>query len=321
MQRVVITGSSGYYGRKLIAHARRELPDAKFLGIDVVPPRDSTPDEFTQSDIRDARVREAIEHFQPDTVIHLAFVLNPTHNDREMHDINVGGAQNVFQAVRAIRPRRFLMSSSATAYGAWPDNPIPIDETWPLRACVQFRYANDKTALEAKIKSLSEELPDVAVSWTRPTVIGGAGINNYLSRVTLSAPIVFLPDGDDVPMQFVHEDDCAAATWHILRNDGRGPFNIAPADWISLKKIAELTKRKHMRMPYWCVKLMSKIWWELRLPIFDFPPSMLDFTRYPWIISPTRLTNELGFQFRYSSEQTLMEMWNTHQERRGAKTS
>lgn len=319
MQRVAITGSSGYYARKLIEHARRETPDVNFLGIDVVPPRQTAPDEFVQLDIRDPKVGEALQRFRPDTIVHLAFVVNPTHNDRQMHDINVGGARNVFQAVRAIRPRRFLMSSSATAYGGWPDNPVPIEESWRLKTRGGFQYAADKAALEAEIRSLADELTDVSVSWTRPVIIGGVGVDNYLSRFVLNLPFLVLPDGEDVPLQFVHEDDCAAATWHILRHDARGPFNVGPSDWVPLSKLASLTNRKSIRLPFWSLKLATTIWWGLRLPIFDFPPSLHEFVRYPWVVSPTRLTNELGFQFRYSAEQTLLEMWDTHLKRREAK--
>lgn len=319
LQRLAITGSSGYYGRKLIEHVRRESPSVQILGIDVVPPREAAPDEFFRADVQHPVVRSALAEFQPDTVVHLAFVVNPTHDDREMHEINVGGTHNVFEAVRALRPARFLVSSSATAYGAWPDNPIPIPEDWRLKAREKFQYAADKTAIEAALKDLAEELPDVAVSWTRPVIIAGKGVNNYLSRFVLNIPIIFLPDGEDVALHFVHEDDCAAATWEILRRNARGPFNIGPADHVPLTKLARLTNRRVLKVPFWTFKLATTIWWGLRLPVFDFPPSLHDFIRYPWVVSPARLQNELGFQFRYSSEQTLLEMWEEHCRRKGRR--
>lgn len=312
MQRIAITGSSGYYGRNLIEHARLESPETRILGIDVVPPSDIAPDEFVQADVRHPDVRTALASFRPDTIVHLAFVVNPMRDNRQMSDINIGGTQNVFEAVRTLRPRRFLMASSATAYGAWPDNPIPIHEDWRLKARETFQYAADKTAIEASIRALADELPDVAVSWTRPVIIGGKGVSNYLSRFVLHIPIIFLPDGVDVPLHFVHEDDCVAATWEILRRDARGPFNVGPNDCVPLTKLARLTNRRVLKVPFWTFKLATTIWWGLRLPIFDFPPSLHDFIRHPWVVAPTRLQNELGFQFRYSSEETLLEMWAEH---------
>jgi UDP-glucose 4-epimerase len=317
MQRVAITGSSGYYGRKMIEYARRELPGVKILGIDVVAPKSSPPDEFVPLDIRDPEVQATLAKFEPDTIVHLAFVVNPTHNDQEMHEINVGGTLNVFAAVRSIQPQRFLLSSSATAYGAWPDNPIPMNEDWPLRARENFQYSADKTAIEHLIRDLKEELPEVAIAWTRPAIIACGEVQNYLSKLVLYMRCLILPDGHDSPLQFVHVNDCVAATWLILQQSACGPFNVAPPDWLKLTEIARLTNRGTIKLPLWSIRLATTIWWTLRLPLFEFPPSLYDFVRHPWIVAPTRLQRELGFQFRYSTADTVLEMWQAFRRQQG----
>lgn len=320
MQRIAITGSSGNYASKLIEHIRRDWPDATILGIDVAPPAPGfEPHEFVKHDIRSPDVRTTLEKFQPDTIMHLAFVLNPIRDLALMHDINVNGAKNVFEAVRTIQPQRFMMASSATAYGAWDDNPVPMDESWPLRARKDFQYSADKTELESAVLKLAEELPDVAVSWTRPTIIGGARVDNYLTRLIINLPVIMLLDGFDTPLQWVHEEDCAAATLTILKHSARGPFNISPSDWVFMSQVAKLTNRRQVKIPLWTVRLFTKVWWKLHLPVFHFPPSLHYFARYPWVIAPNRLTNELGFKFQYSAQDTLMEMWNAHQQRKQRK--
>ena len=316
MQRIAITGSSGYYGRKLIDHIRRESPRSRILGIDVVPPRDAVLDEFAQADIRDPRLRTALADFRPDTIVHLAFIVNPSHDKKRMTDINIGGTRNVFEAVRALRPARFLTASSATAYGAWPDNPIPISEGWRLKAREKFQYAAEKTLIDNELQALAGELPDVAVSWTRAAIIGGKTADNFLSRLLLKMPWIVLPSGHDTPLQVVHEEDCVAATWEILRQDARGPFNIGPNNWLTLTSLAKLTNRRVFKLPLWTFKYASWYWWHLRLPVFDYPPSLHDFIRHPWVVAPTRLEKELGFQFRYTAEETMLEMWNEHQRKK-----
>lgn len=312
MRRLAITGSSGYYGRKLIEHVRRVAPAVSILGIDVVPPRDLPPDEFVQLDVRQPKVRSVLARFQPDTIVHLAFVVNPIRDNSKMHDINVGGTRNVFEAVRTLRPNRFLMSSSATTYGAWPDNPVPLSESAPLRAHSEFQYASDKATLEADIQKLSDELPEVAVAWTRPTIIVGDGVDNYLSRFFCRSIFVMLPDGVDLPMQLVHEDDVAAATWAILAHDARGPFNVGPPDWIKLSEFATLTGRRPATRPVWLMKAYLNLSWPLQLPIYCYPPSMVPYVRHPWVIAPTRLEQELGFRFQYSCRDAATSMWNAH---------
>lgn len=312
MKRIAITGSSGYYGRKLIDTIRQRAPQARIFGCDVVRPRENAPDEFVALDVRDPGVFSALEGFAADTIIHLAFVVNPMHNEREMRSINVDGTENVFRAVRRLKPQRFLMSSSATVYGSFPDNPVPADENWKVRARPNYRYAVDKTDLEHRIADLARELPETAVSWTRPAIIYGPGVNNYLSRFLLHLPIIVLMDGSDTPLQFVHEDDVAAATWRILEACGRGPFNIGPPDWVRLSDVAAHTGRRVITLPFWFIRCITTCWWGLRLPVFDFPVGMLYFLRHPWVAAPARLERELDYRFQYSSMDTLREMLRLH---------
>ena len=212
IQRIAITGSSGYCGRSFIAHVRQVAPHARILGLDVIPPKSECPDDFQIVETREPRLVEVLREFAPDTVVHMAFVMNVTHNDALMRDININGSRNVFAAVAAVKPQRFLYYSSMTAYGAWPDNPVPLDETWPLRARSDFRYAADKAELEGDVLHFANNHPDMAVSWVRPALVLGQGVQNYLSRYLLDDNFIALPDGVDSPIHFVHEDDLARAT-------------------------------------------------------------------------------------------------------------
>lgn len=308
MKRIAITGSSGYYGSKLIQQLRTEHPEAVILGCDVIPPRAGAPDEFEALDVRNPELIARLRAFQPDTIIHLAFIVNPIHNDRLMHDVNINGTRNVLEAVREIQPERFLIASSATAYGAWPDNPVPMPEDWQMRVRPNYRYAIDKREVERMLAEFAAAHPQIAVSWVRPAVIYGPGVDNYLSKFMLGLPIMVLPDGRDLPMQFVHEDDVARATCHILRHNARGPFNVGPPDWVTMTQIARERGKITIKVPFWMIVPVTITWWGLRLPVFEFPPGLLWFLRYPWVVAPQRLQQELGFEFRYSSLDTLREL-------------
>ncbi len=91
---------------------------------------------------------------------------------------------------------------------------------------------------------------------------------------------------------------------------------VGPPDCLPLTKLAKLTNHRAISLPYWSMKLATTIWWGLRLSIFDFPPNLHHFARYPWVVSPARLQNELGFQFRYSCEETLLKMWAEHRRKK-----
>jgi len=308
MRKLAITGSSGYLGSALVDHFRQRHEGTKILGLDVREPEPPGPDVFVQTDVRDPELGDAIGEFRPDTVIHAAFAFKPMRDEREMHDINVGGSRNLLQAVAEHRPERLLVVSSATAYGAWPENPVPMDETWPLRARKEFRYAADKTEVEELVSAFARENPDIVVSSVRPTVIGGPKMANYLKRFIFGMPVLAMLDGDDTPMQFVHEEDVVGAIDAILSADARGAFNVAPPDWINLSDLARETGRRIFRCPFWLAYAVHWLAWAVRYPPHESPAGFLYFVRYPWVVAPARLEAELEYQFRFSTMDTLRQI-------------
>ncbi|MDB5337007.1 MAG: galE 1 [Planctomycetaceae bacterium] len=314
IQRIAITGSSGYCGRYFIAQVRKRAPGVRILGLDMAPAQTDTPDEFQRIDTRDPKLSDALREFAPDTVVHMAFIVNETRSQQFMRDVNVNGSRNVFAAVKQLQPQRFLYYSSMVAFGAWPDNPVPMQEDWQLRPRLDFRYAADKTELEGDIVRFAAEHPEMAVSWIRPAMVLGQGTRNYISNYVLRSVVVLLPDGVDAPAQFVHEDDVARATWEVLHQNGRGAFNVCPDDWMPWSEIAKLRNLRAVKVPLWMSRWAIKTYRALRIPEMIMPgmgspPGLLNFLRHPWVGTPKRLTEELGFKFQHSTRETFQQAW------------
>jgi UDP-glucose 4-epimerase len=306
MKRIAITGVSGYLGGKL-ADALHQS-EVQTLGIDVRRPAEPITDEFAELDICDEELVQVLTEFSPDTIIHAAFVVTPLRDQQAMRRINVEGTRNLLKSVESISPKRLMVLSSATAYGAWPDNPIPMEESWPVRARTEFPYAADKAEIEAMIEEYACRFPDIAISLVRPTIIGGPDMDNFLSRIMFGMPFLVKLDGYDQPMQFVHELDVVGAIKAILAADGRGAYNVAPPNWTHLSEIASETGRWAIRLPFWFVYLVYKVGWFLRLPYPETRPGFLYFARFPWVVRSKRLEEELGFTFQYSTEQTMQSI-------------
>ena len=75
-------------------------------------------------------------------------MLNPIRDEQTMYDIDVNGTQNVLDAASAAGVPHLLVASSTTAYGAWPDNPVPLTEDDPVRGMPNYEYARDKTEID-----------------------------------------------------------------------------------------------------------------------------------------------------------------------------
>ena len=307
-QRILITGSSGYYGRSLVSALKQRWPESKILGLDVVAPKSDRPDHFEQCDITSPAVHTHVQSFRPDTILHLAFVVNPMRDEARMHQINVDGTRNLLAAASAARPERLMVASSATAYGAWPDNPIPLAESQPLRARGNFRYADDKVKVEALLSEFTAANPQIAVSWTRPCIIYGPGMSNFMIPIFTVPPILVLPGGTNSTIQLVHLDDVVRATLAILNAGATGPFNVAPSDWMTIRELAQLRKTVAIPAPFAVCQAVTKAWWGLRLPVFRFPSTLWNFIRYPWVVAPERLSRELDFEFQYSCRDVMTLM-------------
>src|SRR6185436_907062 len=112
-----------------------------------------------------------------------------THDRRRMRSVNVDGCRNLLDAAAGCGAGRLMLISSATAYGAWPDNPVPMDESWPLRPAT-FQYAAEKVECEGMTRQFAERHPGIAVTLVRPAIVGGPGMDNYIYRFIFKLPLL-----------------------------------------------------------------------------------------------------------------------------------
>lgn len=302
-KRIAITGSSGYLGSRMVQKFLDE--DFSVLGVDTKPPTIEV-NRFNSilADVSSELCLGSLKDFKPDIVMHTAFVFQPLRNRRLMHLHNIGSFERLSKVVAQISPSHFHVVSSATVYGAaeHATHRLPEDTSFHRS---QFQYAMDKQEIERGLADFAKANPQIATSWSRPCLIGGPSIDNYMSRFLFGMPFLALPDGNDTPLQFVHEDDVVSAILKIVESGQTGPFNIGPADSTPLSVIAQKTDRKSFRLPYWLCYGVHALAWHLRLPRHESPPTLLEFARHPWMVDSSRLVEELGFQFQYSSDQTL----------------
>jgi len=304
-KKVFITGMAGYIGSCLCRELEERDWCGRFFGSDVKPIPDSyRKGEFQQIDINDQALVDWIREIKPDMLVHLAFIVDPIHQGDLMNRVNVGGTGNILRAVKEAGVNQALIMSSATAYGAWPDNPVPLKESDPIRQHPHFPYAREKAQLEAMCAEFMSEHPQVALSIVRPCVVFGPNTDNYISGL-FTMPVAIKPTEYTPPVQFVHEEDVVQAILTVLEKGGKGAYNLAPPDTMTVPEINDLIHRPTLPMPDWCLKLAFYLTWHLRLPVLKVPPSFIDFVRYPWVVDSTRLTEELGFSFRYSTRKTI----------------
>jgi UDP-glucose 4-epimerase len=307
--RYLITGGSGYIGSRLteILAARDDIEG--IVDLDVRPPaRSRAKTTFVRGDVRDAgSIRELLERERPDALIHLAFVLNPIRDEARMYDIDVNGTVAVLRAAAEAGTQQVLVTSSATAYGAFPDNPKPIAEDWPVRGQPDFSYARHKADADRACQLWALQNPDRVMTIVRPCIVFGPNVDNYISRTWENSAFLPILDGVDEEFQLVHEDDLVSAIIGLLDARAGGAFNVAGDGTITWKESAEMIGLKTRVMSMKAMRRIYAAAWALRAPRVESPPGNLNFIRYPWVVSNDKLKSAIGWHPAATTREVFVE--------------
>lgn len=281
---VAITGAGGALGRRV-----RELCTA-----------DPAVGEVRSLEERDD---EGFELAGVGTVVHLAFDANTEIDPEGSARRNVGRARRLLDAAGRARTPHVIVLSSATVYGAWPQNPIPLTEEAPLRPNRELAYASQHGAIEALVADWAADHPDTVIAVLRPVIALAEDDNGWMAR-SLAAAAGLRAGEDDPPVQFIHLDDLAAAVDVVRRQRATGAFNVAPDGWIPGDAVRALAGDKpRLELPARVAARLATWSWELRLgPI---PPGLVPYTEHPWVVANDRL-RQLGWTPEHTNEEAFV---------------
>jgi nucleoside-diphosphate-sugar epimerase len=318
---IVVTGASGFVGRRVVGLLAGEASGARVIGIDLVPPALDVDAETRSAaavyhllDLaRSPRERLLAAFDGADTVLHLAWShaepggpISP--DDRAGASPNLDSLRRVLEVADQAGVRTLVHLSSSTVYGAWPDNPVPLPEDAALRPNPGFGFAVEKAEAERVIAEWADEHPTVAVAVLRPAVtvgmapvVGSAGpaLNQALGGTRG-------PRQDDGgrPMQFLHVDDLAGAVMAAREKGLRGVYNVAPDGWITEDDARALAGGvARVTLPGRLVRLLATVRWDLLRT--GTPKEALAYSIHPWVVANDRL-RAVGWVPGYSNEEALV---------------
>lgn len=121
-QRVLITGVTGFIGRRLFSLLNKE--GIEVLGIS----SKHSGDNIINCSLFDKNLlQETVRNFYPTTIVHLAAIANPVEqNVSSIYRTNVEGTVNLFEAIRLTSSTpRVVVASTAGVYGNQDQRAIP----------------------------------------------------------------------------------------------------------------------------------------------------------------------------------------------------
>jgi GDP-4-dehydro-6-deoxy-D-mannose reductase len=238
--RALLTGASGFLGRRLAARLKRDGFTVAGVCLDRLGLPESIP--IHAVDVRDAAgLARVVAAESPDVVVHLAALAHVGESWRRMPEyfaINVLGTENV---VAAARGRRLLFVSSAEVYGAVPEDEQPIDERRALAP--RSPYALTKAAAERLALAAGAVV-------ARCFNLVGAGQTRSFALPSFAAQLAAIGAGRVPPVlkvgnltarrDFVHVEDGVEALALLVERGVAGEvYNVASGRALSIAEALE----------------------------------------------------------------------------------
>jgi UDP-glucose 4-epimerase len=324
--RVVVVGATGNAGTSLLPHLAEEAGVDSILGVARrLPELDVAKTEWAQADIASD---DLVALFRgADAVVHLAWLIQPSHDLPRMWRVNVEGSTRVFRAVAEAGVPALVYASSVGAYSSAPKHE-PVDESWPTNGIGTSFYSRHKAEVERRLDRFEREHPEIRVVRIRPALIfkreAASGIRRLFAGPFLVNPLLhpslipIVPDLPNLRFQAVHSYDVGDAYRLAVMRDVRGAFNVAAEPVLDPAELGRILGARPVPVPPGVARRLTSLTWRLHLQ--PTPPGWLDLALGVPILDTARAREELGWQPSRSAADALLDLLAGLREGAGADT-
>jgi len=324
--RIAITGASGNAGTALLRNLQGQL-SRKPGSLQLVGISRRLPDTFREPydgvqwhtlDVGLDQDRPLLEKALEgvDSVVHLAWQIQPNHNLPLLRRTNVNGTRNVLEAAAKMGVKQVVCASSVGAYSK-SGKEQRRDESWPATGMTGSHYSRHKAEQEKLLDQFAAAEPEISVARLRPALIfqgkAGSEIGRYFlghvfPRLVPRKPWVpLLPAPDNLIFQAVHADDVAEAYWRVVDQRASGAFNIAAEPVLTPQVLARiLGARRILPIPMRLLHAVVDLTWRARIQPTD--SGWVDMAAGAPVMDTSRAQRILGWEARISSVDAVKEL-------------
>lgn len=300
--KVLLTGAAGSLAREVakdLATRGHEI-----VGLDLRPRRHpdhpSLYERVKRYDHR--RVDEVFRTHTPDALVHLGVRAGGFQaQSRQRYTQNVLGTRHLLRLARQHAVRRVVALSTYHVYGAHPHNPTFIQEDSPLRAVQTFPELVDTVELDHTVTTFLWRRREVSTVLLRPVNLVGPGLRNQVSTLLRARRCPRLL-GFNPMLQFLHASDMVVAIRLAFESEQTGVFNVAGEGAIPWTRAIRAAGSRPLALPhgvaYPAVRVLSR--WNVA-----FPEHLMDFFRYPVIVSDEAFREATGYTPRVNVVEAL----------------
>jgi nucleoside-diphosphate-sugar epimerase len=282
--RIVVTGASGNVGSRVLEILAARNEGHQVIGIARRPPESgplAEQAEWRTLDLADESCQAGLtDAFRgADAVIHLAWLIQPSHDEKTMAATNIDGTRRVLTAARAARVPAVVAASSVGAYSPGPKD-RRVDESWDTQGIPTSIYSQHKAHMERMLDAFESDVPDTRVVRIRPGVVLQRQAASEQARYFLGpfvpmpllrrSLIPIVPALPRLALQVVHTSDVAAAfVAAALNEQARGGYNIAGEPALTVTEIASALRARPVPFPTALARGIVDLTWRLHLQPTD----------------------------------------------------
>jgi UDP-glucose 4-epimerase len=312
--RVVVTGATGNVGTSVVRALADEPEVESIIGIARRLPALDMPK--TTWAVADVASDDLVSRFRgADAVIHLAWAIQPSRDQKVLRAVNVDGSRRVFQAVGRAGVGTLVYASSVGAYSPGPKD-RRVDEGWRTDGISSSFYSSHKAEVERLLDRFEDEYPGTRVVRLRPALIfkrqAASGIRRLFAGPLLPSPLVrrrlipVVPKLARLRFQAVHSLDVGDAYRRAVTREVRGAFNVAAEPVLDPDELGRLLGARPVPVPARLLRGAAAVTWRLRLQ--PTPPGWVDMALAVPLMDTTRARHELGWHPQFTAGDALLEL-------------
>jgi UDP-glucose 4-epimerase len=319
--KVVVVGATGNVGTALL---RRLHCAPEVSWITGVARRAPDPSSAPYGDVEwrttDVSVRRSVDDLASAmegaaAVVHLAWLVQPSHHERVLRATNVDGTRHVVDAAVRARVPHLVVASSVGAYAMGPKD-RPVDERWPTSGVPASGYSRHKALVERMLDDVEADPGGPALARLRPGLVfqgeAGSEIGRYFLGSLLPlgllgrVPVPVVPLSREMVFQAVHADDCADAYWRVVQARATGAWNVAADPPLRPADLAAVLGGRAVPVPTAALRALARVTWLARAQ--PTSPGWVDLAAAVPVMDTSRIREELGWRPERTPHEALREL-------------
>jgi UDP-glucose 4-epimerase len=290
--KVIVVGAASRLGLLLCERLKKHF---EITGIDVEDLPDGTafPGEFHQVGYTKRSIEELFRSQEYTSLIHLGRIPSASiRSKRKRYQENVAGTQNILRLGLHHGVHNFVVLSTHVVYGANQRNHLYIKEEEPSNAAARFPFLADSVEMDHEATEFLWQQRSVRTVVLRPVFVVGMHSDHAFAEA-LRRRICPKVLGYNPLMQVLHEDDLIRAIILALRKRKRGIYNVAGEGVIPFEQAIEVAGAFAMPIPASILKNSAAVF---RLLGWRIPTDLVDFFRYPVVVSDKAFRRDFGYE-------------------------